>query len=81
MRMIVEGVPKFETEKEEAEWWDANPDLVTELFLRAQAEGKFARESVSNRTSPKPTPRVALTSQDLEKSNDFMGAKRTDRAA
>jgi hypothetical protein len=79
--MIVEGVPKFATEKEEAEWWDANPDLVTELFLRAQAEGKFARESASNHTSPKPTPRIALTAEDLARSNDLMGAKRTDRAA
>jgi hypothetical protein len=81
MRMIVEGVPKFATEKEEAEWWDANPDLVTELFLRADTEGRFERGSASNGSSPKPTPRIALTAEDLAKSKKLTGAKSTDRAA
>ena len=25
-------IPKFRTEKEEADWWDAHPEVITELF-------------------------------------------------
>jgi len=80
MRIIVEGVPKFATEKEEAEWWDANPDLVTELFMRAAAKGRPTRESGSNGSSPKPD-RVALTADDLVKSKHHAGVTSKDRAA
>jgi len=79
MRMIVENVPKFATEKEEAEWWDANPDLLTELFLRTEAEGRLEGAPGAD-GSPNPTPRVALTADDLARSNNLIGAKRTDRA-
>jgi len=36
-------IPKFKSEKEEAEWWDAHPEVVTELFLRAKKAGKLER--------------------------------------
>lgn len=36
-------LPKFKSEKEEAEWWDAHPDVVTALFLKASKEGKIKR--------------------------------------
>jgi len=81
MRMIVENIPKFATEKEEAEWWDANQDLVTELFLRVDAEGGFERGPGADGSAPVPTPRVALTGDDLARSKNLTGAKRTDRAA
>jgi hypothetical protein len=28
-------VPKFRTEAEEAEWWDAHPEVATEIMKRA----------------------------------------------
>ena len=28
-------IPTFKSEKEEAEWWDAHPEVVTALFLKA----------------------------------------------
>ena len=34
-------IPKFRSEKEEAEWWDAHPEVITELFLKAKKEGKI----------------------------------------
>lgn len=36
-------IPKFKSEKEEAEWWDAHPDRITELFLQAKEEGRLRR--------------------------------------
>jgi predicted DNA binding CopG/RHH family protein len=37
------AVPRFKSEKEEAEWWDAHPEIITELFLKAKKEGKIKR--------------------------------------
>jgi len=31
-------VPTFKSEKEEAAWWDAHPEVITELFLKARKD-------------------------------------------
>jgi len=36
-------IPRFKSEKEEAEWWDAHPEVITALFLKAKKEGKIKR--------------------------------------
>lgn len=36
-------VPGFKSEQEEAAWWDAHPEVITELFLKARKEGKIKR--------------------------------------
>ena len=36
-------IPNFKSEKEEAEWWDAHPDVVTAMFLKAKKERKIRR--------------------------------------
>lgn len=33
------AIPKFKSEKEEAAWWDAHPEIITELFQKAKKEG------------------------------------------
>jgi hypothetical protein len=35
------GVPRFKSEQEEAAWWDAHPEVITELFLRAREAGEI----------------------------------------
>jgi predicted DNA binding CopG/RHH family protein len=37
------AIPRLKSEKEEAEWWDANPEVITELFLKAKKERKIKR--------------------------------------
>jgi predicted DNA binding CopG/RHH family protein len=37
------AVPKFKSEREEAQWWDAHPEVVTELFEKAKKEGRIGR--------------------------------------
>src|ERR1017187_480342 len=37
------AIPKFESEREEAQWWDAHPEIVTALFLKAKKEGRLER--------------------------------------
>jgi hypothetical protein len=38
-------IPHFENESEEASWWFANRDTLTEEFERAAREGRLKRES------------------------------------
>jgi predicted DNA binding CopG/RHH family protein len=40
-------VPQFANEKDEAEWWAENQDLIADVFERAAAEGKLARGLVA----------------------------------
>jgi hypothetical protein len=37
------AVPKFKSEREEAQWWEAHPAVVTTLFLKAKKEGRIER--------------------------------------
>ena len=36
-------IPRFRSEREEARWWDAHPEVITELFLAARKKGKIRR--------------------------------------
>ena len=46
-------IPPFKSEKEEAEWWDAHPEIITELFLQAKKSGRIKRlPAVRGHTRP-----------------------------
>ena len=46
-------IPSFKSEEEEAAWWDAHPEIITELFLRAKKEGRIKRlPAVRGETMP-----------------------------
>jgi uncharacterized protein (DUF4415 family) len=69
MTVIVPTIkpPKFASEAEEADWYPAHPEYVTELFERARAEGRLVPARVidpSERTSPVT---LRLSQGDLEK--------------
>jgi predicted DNA binding CopG/RHH family protein len=36
-------MPKFKSEAEEADWWDAHPDVIVEQFEKAAKEGRLLR--------------------------------------
>ncbi|MFN0102660.1 MAG: CopG family antitoxin [Bryobacteraceae bacterium] len=36
-------IPKFRTEAEEADWWDAHPEVATEIMSRAIKSSKAKR--------------------------------------
>jgi predicted DNA binding CopG/RHH family protein len=36
--------PRFRTEKQEAEWWDANPAVATRLLKQALKQGSVRRK-------------------------------------
>ena len=53
-------IPNFRSEKEEAQWWDAHPEVVTELFIQAKKEGKIKRLPVV-RGATKGRPKNKIT--------------------
>ena len=63
------AVPKFKSDKEEAEWWDAHPEVVTELFLKAQKEGKIQRLPVVRGATKSVTIRMPIA--DIETAQEM----------
>ena len=57
-------IPRFKSEEEEAAWWDAHPEVITELFLKARREGKIKKLPVVRATTKPITIRLPLA--DIE---------------
>lgn len=63
-------IPRFKTEAEEAEWWDAHPEVATEIMKRALKSGK-ARRSV-----PLRAVTMRLPVPDIEAAQELAARKR-----
>jgi predicted DNA binding CopG/RHH family protein len=63
--------PIFSTEAEEAEWWEAHQDYVSDRFEAAQAAGNLGRGSVAKqareRAGASPTITIRLPQADLDR--------------
>ena len=57
-------IPNFRSEKEEAQWWDAHREVVTELFIQAKKEGKIKRLPVVRGATKSVTIRMPIV--DIE---------------
>lgn len=42
-------MPRFTSEREEADWWFNNPDFILQEFKRAKAEGRLGHGTVARR--------------------------------
>jgi predicted DNA binding CopG/RHH family protein len=62
-------IPKFMSEKDEAEWWDAHPEVITELFLKARKEGKIKRLPVVHGATKPVTIRMPVA--DIEAAQEI----------
>ena len=51
-------------EIEEADWWDAHPEVITELFLRAKKSGKIKRLPLVRSATKPITIRMPITDLD-----------------
>jgi len=67
--MMAIRIPNFKSEKEEAEWWDAHPEVVTELFLKAKREGKIQRLPVVRSVTKSVTIRMPIA--DIEMAREI----------
>jgi len=68
------GIPNFSGEAEEAEWWYANREWVTQEFLQAAREGRLKKgSSVMERLRVRQSASltVPLTSDELAKIPDL----------
>lgn len=63
------AVPRFKSEKEEADWWDAHPEVVTELFLKARKEGRIKRLPMVRGATKSVTLRMPIA--DIETARDI----------
>ena len=60
------NTPKFSSEREEAEWWDANPDFLLNELLQAKAEGRLghgtlAKQIAERQSKPEKQAAVSTT--------------------
>jgi hypothetical protein len=62
-------VPRFRTEGEEAAWWDAHPEVATEIMSRAIKSGK------AKRTVPLKTVTMRLPVPDIKAAQDLAHQK------
>ena len=62
-------IPKFKTEKEEAAWWDAHPEVITALFLKAKKEGRIKRLPVVRGATQPVTIRMPIA--DIETAREI----------
>ena len=63
-------IPRFKTEAEEADWWDAHPEVATRIMKRAIKSGKVRR------AVPLRTVTMRLPVPDLETAQDLAARKR-----
>ena len=66
-------IPAFKSEREEAEWWDAHPEVITELFLKAKKEGKI-KQLPGFRGATKPVT-IRLPIADIEAAHEIAGKR------
>jgi predicted DNA binding CopG/RHH family protein len=59
-------VPAFKTEKEEAQWWFENQDVLAQRFKRAATEGRLGRGTLAQRGKT-PTTTIRLDPGDIAK--------------
>lgn len=62
-------IPKFRTEAQEAEWWDAHPEVATEIMSRAIKSGR------AKRTAPLKTVTIRLPVPDIQAAQDLAHEK------
>jgi len=84
-------VPKFRTEAEEAEWWDAHMDMVEDQLLRAMRDGTaqvLTRERLlerlkqsKNTTEATTSLTIPLSEQDFTKIHTIAQERHLDDAA
>ena len=63
------AIPKFKSERDEAQWWDAHPEVVTALFLKAKKEGRLERLPRIHGATKSVTIRMPIT--DLETAREI----------
>jgi len=68
-------IPKFELEGEEAAWWDAHPEALTERLCAAQKQGLLSRLSETSVPGASDTVTIGIPRAELARARS-LAAKR-----
>jgi predicted DNA binding CopG/RHH family protein len=68
-------VPKFETEKEEAEWWDAHMDMVGQELLKAMKDGTAHRGGPLALLRETTNITIRIANSDIERARKLADKK------
>ena len=76
-------MPKFASEREEAEWWDNHPEFILQELERAKAEGRLGHGTVKRRMdaieAAKAGTTVTVDSGDLKLAAELAERKGIER--
>ena len=73
--MIDKPIPNFTSEEEEAAWWDAHPEALTERFHTARQRDSIRRLSETNLPGSAETVTICIPEQELLRARQ-LAAKR-----
>lgn len=73
--MKQESVPLFANEQEEAAWWDAHPEALTDRFRSAGHQGAVRRLSQTNLPGASETVTIRIPHEELTRARE-LAAKR-----
>jgi len=73
--MSHQPVPKSANEEEEAAWWDAHPEVLTERFQTARQQGQVRRLSQTNLPGASETVTIRIPPEELMRART-LAAKR-----
>ncbi len=67
--------PLFSNEQEEAAWWDAHPEILTQQFQKAKQEGRLLRLSQTDLPGASETVTVRIPNEEVTRAR-HLAAKR-----
>jgi predicted DNA binding CopG/RHH family protein len=73
--MSYQHIPKFAGDEEEAAWWEAHPQFLTERFLAARQKERVRRLSQTNLPGASETVAIRIPLEELMRART-LAAKR-----
>ena len=73
--MSQEPIPDFTSEQEEADWWDAHPEILAERFRAAKQQGTIRRLSHTNLPGASDIVTIHIPASELTRARE-LAAKR-----
>jgi predicted DNA binding CopG/RHH family protein len=73
--MSHQPIPKCANEEEEAAWWDAHPEVLTERFQSARQLGNVRRPTQTDRPGASETVTIRIPPEELTRAR-ALAAKR-----
>jgi hypothetical protein len=77
-------LPKFSSEREEADWWAANPEFALRLLEQAKAEGRLGHGTIRRRMEAVEAAKrgngLALDADDVARATKLAQRKGVERS-